>query len=147
MRTHCCSVVRHFFIKLFGTKYNLPRWVLKIFQFDFVIAAVSFLLLSIVYLIYPHSWMLRIDVFFSKRLEYTSAALSEYGFPIIGGTHKNLASSGLVIDSSYMRIVYDYGFLFLVALLTMFTLLQKGNHAKRQLASLCAVLCCSTFCF
>lgn len=55
-----------FFIKLFGTKYNLPRWVLKIFQFDFVIAAVSFLLLSIVYLIYPHSWMLRIDVFFQN---------------------------------------------------------------------------------
>lgn len=121
-----------FFIKLFGVKYNLPRWVLKIFQFDFVIAAVSFLLLSIVYLIYPHSWMLRIDAFFSKRLEYTSAALSEYGFPIIGGTHKNLASSGLVIDSSYMRIVYDYGFLFLVALLAMFTLLQKKAIMQRD---------------
>lgn len=57
----------------------------------------------------------------------------EYGFPIIGGTHKNLASSGLVIDSSYMRIVYDYGFLFLVALLTMFTLLQKRQSCKETI--------------
>jgi hypothetical protein len=74
----------------------------------------------------------KIDSFVSNRLTYSAYAYQQFGFPIIGGTKVELAPAGLVLDSSYLRIIYDHGLVVLVFLLLLFTLLQREVFKERD---------------
>lgn len=107
-----------------------PRWKAKSFGSillanSHTLAFLGFFALVAVYLFIPeNSFLETINRLMSHRLEITAYALSRFGFPVIGGTNEDLVAAGLVIDSSFFRIIYEHGAIVLVAILAALAISQ-----------------------
>lgn len=83
--------------------------------------AVLSLALGFFYLVAPQSDVaVFLDGVLSTRLQKMAHAIKMIGLPLIGGTDMTL-SDVLVIDNSYLRIVYEHGVVTLVVVLVMWT--------------------------
>ena len=101
-------------------RHAVVRWLLT---YSLVIFAAIFIVLSVFYV--EGGPLASLDAFFSRRLFITNEAIAEYGIPLVGGTEWSLVESGTTIDSSYLRVVFEHGFVMLVVVLVVMTRLQQ----------------------
>lgn len=105
---------------------NFPSIIKKLFVSCFVFFAFTYTALVILYVFFRDNPILRfINRVFSSRLDFSSYAISHFGVPIIGGNHRNLVENGLTLDSSYFRLIYDHGLIFMLTIVLLYTLLMK----------------------
>jgi hypothetical protein len=106
---------------------SMTRLISSVLQYDFIIyTGITVALLFATKVLSGTSIYSALDSFGSSRLTYSSYAFEHFGFPIIGGTSIDLASAGLILDSSYLRIIYDHGFVVLIFVLFLITCLQRA---------------------
>ncbi|KAB5604162.1 hypothetical protein [Bifidobacterium jacchi] len=112
-------------LKLYS-KYTFPLLVKRLFVYSFSFFAFAYTVIVVLYLYFRENIVLQIiNKFFSSRLDYSSFAIKHFGVPIIGGYSKNLVDNGLTLDSSYFRLVYDHGLIFMLTVIILYTLLMK----------------------
>ena len=75
------------------------------------------------------------DDFFSDRIRLSKYALDRYGLSSLFGNNITWtgAKDGSLVDSSYLRILLQYGWIFFIALLLGFMIIQSRNFKTKNL--------------
>lgn len=122
-----CYLVSH---RKAGTTPGRTTLGVQIVGWSFCWATVLFLFLSVWYS--PDSpFYAKLNDFFSHRLWATHHAIENFGLPVIGGTDVPLEDLGLIIDDSYMRIIFDHGVIALVFVLYVYTVaMRRAIHSS-----------------
>ena len=130
---------------------KLHHFILFISRYSMIILSFLFGLLS--YFYDPSiPWLERINKFSSNRLQYTNLAIHKYKFHFfanvivwIGLTSVYAGSYTMsdynYVDSSYLQILLDYGFLFFSLFLYGFYRLAK-YHVKIENGLMCYIILC-----
>lgn len=117
-------------------KYNqheLPNAIKMLLENSYLVIFFGLVVVVTLYLLQPAADISKIlDSLSSLRLTYTSYALTTQGVPLWGGTSVNLAEAGLIIDSSFFRILFDHGLIVLIVVLLLLTRLMRIACAKRE---------------
>lgn len=102
-----------------GSKLRI--WVLSL---TFIVLACVFIFASISYNPTSPVHQLFNDIT-SERLQRSRHAIDYFGLPFFGGTTEILSDQNLIIDDSYMRIIFDHGIITLLAALAVYTIALK----------------------
>lgn len=113
------------YVKNVKMKDRITRLSAQILCNDYSFFAIFFFSCTFFYSKYPNSSLMKFfDKIMSTRLAVSSEAVSNYGIPLVGGTSINLPTAGTVIDSSYLRIIFDHGLIIFLVLLVLLFLEQ-----------------------
>lgn len=110
-------------------KVQISNHLNFILSLTFIFLAIAFIAASISY--NPSSSIHQLlNNITSERLQRSSHAIDYFGLPFIGGTQILLDKQNLIIDDSYMRIIFDHGMVTLLVALAIYTLALKKSIDK-----------------
>lgn len=126
--------------------YNIIQKTLKILCYTLpIVLFISYNCLAVLYL-NNNNFAIKINELLSNRLKYTSEAYENYGVSLFG---ENIEWNGWggfgyintdemedfrynYVDSSYARVIFDYGIIFSVIIILAYTLILLKNYKKNK---------------